>query len=87
MQISVKAKPGAKKEFVEKMSEPDDGLFQAPGSKAALPRYVVSVKERAMDGRANDAIIKALAAHFKVPPSRVHIIRGHTAHLKTVEIL
>ncbi len=86
MKISVKAKPGAKKEFVEKMTEPSGGLFPAPGDKAASPRFTVSVKERATDGKANRAIEQAIAEYVHVPASRVRIVSGHTSREKIVEI-
>lgn len=71
MKISVKAKTGAKKEFVEKLSETE---------------FVVSVKEPPIDGRANWAITRAIAENFNVAPSRVNILSGHSAKNKIVEI-
>ena len=50
-------------------------------------RFVVAVKERAVDGKANRAIEKALAEHFGVSPSSVRIITGHASREKTVDIL
>lgn len=72
MKINVKAKPGSKHEFVEKI---DDANF------------VVSVKEPPIDGRANLAIRNALAVYFKTGTSCVKIISGHTSRNKVVEIL
>jgi len=46
----------------------------------------VYVRERAIEGKANDAVERALAAHFGEPPSRVRIVRGHTARIKTVRV-
>lgn len=46
----------------------------------------VFVRERAIEGKANDAVERALAAHLGVPPSRVRIVRGHTARIKTVRV-
>ena len=71
MKIFVKAKPGAKKEFVEKIDETN---------------FVVAVKEPAKEGRANWAIERALAQHFKVSPSQVRIISGQKSRQKLVEI-
>lgn len=95
MKIFIKAKPGAKQERVTQMDAPAEGLFdkrayqgagdRQPVARPAL-RFMVSVKEPAVDGRANRAIEKALAAHFKVPLSFVRIVRGHSAKEKIVEI-
>ena len=85
MKIFVKAKPGAKKESVRKAQEPD-GLFPKAGAKAALPQFVVAVKERPTDGKANRAIEKAIAGYFKVPLSRARIVSGHASREKIVEI-
>ena len=38
------------------------------------------------DGRANDAVIRALAEYWKIPRSQIRIIRGQTSHNKVVEI-
>lgn len=39
------------------------------------------------NGRANDAVIKALAKHFGVAKSQIKIVRGVTARDKVVEIV
>ena len=46
----------------------------------------VRVTEPAEDGRANEAVIAALAGHFNVPKRAVAIIRGHTSRHKLVEL-
>lgn len=79
MRIFVKAKPGAKVEEVKKIDPP-------AGQEGAI-HFSVSVKEPPVQGRANAAIIKALAAHFNIAPSRVRIVFGHTSRDKIVEIL
>lgn len=71
MKIFVQAKPGAREQRVEKIDE---------------MHYVVAVKEPPVEGRANAAIVRALVAHFKIAPSRVRIISGHTSRQKVVEI-
>jgi len=38
------------------------------------------------NGRANDAVIKALAEHFGVAKSQIKIVRGVTARDKVIEI-
>jgi uncharacterized protein (TIGR00251 family) len=71
MRIFVRAKPGAKVEKVEKI---DDSHF------------LVAVVQPPIKGKANQAIIKALAEHFGVSPSRVTIVSGHASRQKTIEI-
>jgi uncharacterized protein len=48
--------------------------------------YSVSVKEPPVEGRANDAIIKALAKYFSISPSQITLISGHTAKIKVFEV-
>lgn len=71
MIIQVKAKPAAKEEKIIKISEKE---------------LEVWVKEPPIRGRANMAIIKALADYFKVSPSAVRIVSGYTSRLKTINI-
>ncbi len=54
---------------------------------AADGTLVVKVREPAEDGRANDAVIEALAEHFGVAKRAVSIVQGHTNRRKLVEIL
>ncbi len=72
MKIFVKAKPGAKEEKVEKIDD---------------IHFAVSVKEPPVQGKANQAIIKALAEYFTVPSSNVRIIAGLTSRQKIIEII
>jgi uncharacterized protein YggU (UPF0235/DUF167 family) len=75
MHVTVRVKPGSRKgPLVEET--PDDPM-------AALTVYV---RERAVDGAANDGVIAALAGHFGVPRARVVILRGHAARIKRVSI-
>lgn len=71
MKIYITAKPGSKKESVEKISE---NVFK------------VSVKERPEGGKANEAIEKALADYFNISSSRVRIVAGLSSRKKAVEI-
>lgn len=71
MQYTVRVKPGSRKGPLVETSA--DGL-------------IVYVRERAIDGGANEGLVKALAAHFGVAPSRVEIVRGHTSRIKRVEV-
>ncbi|MEK7578466.1 MAG: DUF167 domain-containing protein [Patescibacteria group bacterium] len=71
MKIFIKAKPNSREESIKKLSETN---------------FEICVKEPPIKGRANAAIVKALARHFGVPLSSVSIVVGHTSHQKIVEI-
>lgn len=49
--------------------------------------YRVSVTAPATQNKANEAVIVALAEHFKVAKSLITITRGQTSKAKTIEIL
>lgn len=72
MKIYIKAKSNAKETKVEKMS---DNQFR------------VWVKEPPKNGKANEAISRALADYFGVSKSLVRIISGRFSRQKIVEIL
>jgi uncharacterized protein YggU (UPF0235/DUF167 family) len=78
MKISVRAKPGVRKEYVKETTD----LFEKKGER----RFVVAVAARAVDGAANRAIERAIAEHFSVAPARVRIVSGATAKEKVIEI-
>jgi len=71
MIIQVKAKPAAKEEKIIKISEKE---------------FEVWVKEPPIQGRANMAIIKALADYFKVSPVAVRIVSGYTSRFKIITV-
>lgn len=79
MRIFVRAKLKAKEEKVEKIK-----VQKLTGEET---QYLVSVKELPVDGKANEAIIRALAGYFKVPKSQVRILAGHASREKVVEII
>jgi hypothetical protein len=59
-----------------------------PGiATAADGTLTVKVREPATDGRANAAVIAALAEYFHVPKRAVVIQHGQTSRHKLVEIL
>ena len=70
--IFVKANPNSKKEFVKKISETN---------------FVVAVKELPIKGKANQAIVKALADFMGIAPSRLKIISGAASRQKIIEII
>ncbi len=71
MQFTVRVKPGSRK----------GPLVEASGDD-----LTVFVRERAVDGAANEGVVRVLAAHFGVPPRDVTILRGHTGRIKRVEV-
>jgi len=46
----------------------------------------VHVRERAVEGAANEGVVAAIAAHFGVRRSAVTIARGHTGRRKLVDV-
>ncbi len=69
--VSVRVKPGSSRGPLVQTT--DDGL-------------VVFLRERAVEGKANAALIATLAAHYGVAKSRVSIVGGHSARIKRVRI-
>jgi uncharacterized protein (TIGR00251 family) len=72
MRIIVTVAPRARRPHVEPLK--DGGLR-------------VAVTAPPHEGRANAAVIAALAEYFHVPGSRVRILRGETSRRKVVEII
>ncbi|MEK9168234.1 MAG: DUF167 domain-containing protein [Patescibacteria group bacterium] len=72
MKIFIKAKPNSKKEFVKKISDTN---------------FAVAVKEPPIKGKANQAIVKALADFIGIAPSRLKIISGAVSRQKIIEII
>lgn len=71
MKHTIKVKTQAKKNAVE---------------RAADGSLLVFVKAPPQEGRANEAVIETLAAHFKVPKTRVTIVGGFKSKIKIVRI-
>lgn len=71
MRIRVRVKPGAHEEKVSR--EPDGSLL-------------VSVRARAQEGKANDAVVKAVAEFLRVPKSQVRIASGPSSRTKVLEV-
>jgi hypothetical protein len=46
----------------------------------------VYVRERAVDGKANDAVTRLLAAHLELPRSRVELVSGARSRLKRFRV-
>ena len=83
MKIIVQAKPNAKKDLVEKITQPTLGFEDTP---PGFDVYKVWVKAPPVDGKANKAIIAVLADYFNIAPSLVRLMSGPTAKHKMFEI-
>jgi len=86
MRIFVKVKPNAKQESVERIVQPTLGLAEE-GDGKNLVEYRVSVKEPPVGGKANEAVVKALAEYFDVSKSMVSLVSGSSVKRKVFEIL
>ncbi|MEI7011856.1 DUF167 domain-containing protein [Leptospira licerasiae] len=71
MKIQVRVKPNSKKPSVTKA---EDGV------------WIVAVKEPATEGKANDAVVRAVAEELGLAPSKVKILRGEKGKLKLLEV-
>ena len=70
--VVVTVKPGSRK-----------GPLIEVGPDGQLTIYV---REPAVDGKANDAVTRLLAAHLQLPRSRVELISGKTSRLKRFRV-
>ena len=48
--------------------------------------YRVRVNAKPIGGKANERLVEILAEHFRVPKSRIRIIRGLTSRNKIVQV-
>lgn len=74
--------------------EKDDGVMvqikvipgaRQPGIVGVQGDFLkIKISARPEKGRANEALIDFLAEKFRVPLSRIHIVRGHMQSLKLV---
>ena len=71
MKLFIKVKTKAKNEFVKRLNDNN---------------YIISVKEPPVQGKANWAVIEALARYFDIKKSNIKIISGLTSKQKTIEI-
>lgn len=75
--MTVRAKPGSRVESV---------VLVDPAGADGVPVVEVRVRAKAVDGAANAAIRKALAAALCVRPGAVEIVRGQTSRIKHVAV-
>lgn len=71
MRLRTRVKPGAREEKVSR--EPDGSLL-------------VSVTARAQEGKANEAVVKAVARFLRVPRTSVRIRSGLASRTKVLEV-
>ena len=71
VRISIKVKPNSKKDIVEQTGE---------------NQYNVRVKEKAIEGRANEAAIALLSKYFGVSKNNITVIVGTKNRNKIVAI-
>ncbi|EMJ98439.1 TIGR00251 family protein [Leptospira sp. B5-022] len=71
VKIQIRVKPNSKKPSVTKG---EDGV------------WVIAVKEPAIEGKANDAVVRAVAEEFGLAPSKVKILKGEKSKLKLLEV-
>ncbi|MDD2731122.1 MAG: DUF167 domain-containing protein [Candidatus Portnoybacteria bacterium] len=72
MKIFVKVKPAAKRQGVKRISDTN---------------FSVAVTAPPEKGKANKAVILALAEYLKIAPSRIKILLGSTSKNKILEII
>jgi uncharacterized protein len=70
--VFVKVKPGSRK-----------GPLVETDSNGELTIYV---REPAVDGKANDAAARLLAAHLQLPKSRVQLLSGAASRVKRFRV-
>ena len=70
--VVVRVKPGSRK---GPLVEVNDGAL------------TVYVREPAVEGKANDAVVRVLAKHLDVPRSRLELISGATSRVKRFRIV
>lgn len=70
--IVIKVKPGSRK-----------GPLIETDADGQLTIYV---RERAVDGKANEAVAKLLAAHLLLPKSQVELVSGATSRVKRFRV-
>ena len=82
MKVFVKTKPNSKEEKVERI-EAQGNLWQNKEDSLCLK---VSVKEAPIEGKANDAVIKALAKYFDTSQTRITLLSGASSKNKVFEV-
>ena len=71
MKILVKVKPQAREDRIKKIGENE---------------LVIWVKAKAIEGKANSAVIKTLSKYFDVPQSKIVLLRGEKSKNKIFNV-
>ncbi len=71
MRITVRVKPNAKKDEIKKI---DTDYYEV---------RVTAIPEK---GKANKKVVQVLSKHFKIPKSKIRLIRGETSREKVFEL-
>ncbi len=71
VKITVRVKAGSKENLVERTGE---------------NQYTLRVKEKAIEGRANKAVIDLLSEYFDIPKSCISIVGGFKSRDKLIAI-
>jgi uncharacterized protein YggU (UPF0235/DUF167 family) len=50
------------------------------------PTLIVKVQERAIDGKANEAVLREVARSFGLPRAKVQLVSGSTSRTKLVDL-
>lgn len=73
--VVVKVKPGSRK-----------GPLVEAGAADIEGGLTVYVRERAVDGKANQAVLRLLAEHFGVPRNHIELVSGAAARVKRFRV-
>ncbi|MHB8463139.1 MAG: DUF167 domain-containing protein [Vulcanimicrobiaceae bacterium] len=57
-----------------------------PGLHLRETGYELRIRARAIDGKANLAVVADLAEYLKIAPSQIEILHGHRSRIKRVKI-
>ncbi|HLA50813.1 MAG TPA: DUF167 domain-containing protein [Thermodesulfobacteriota bacterium] len=71
MKISVRVKPGSKKEEVIRVDD---------------THFIVHVKALPVEGKANESLVRLLSNYFNVPKSHIQILKGTRGKDKLIEV-
>lgn len=71
MKISIKVKPNSRNNTVEQID---------------AANFLVRVRAKPQDGKANEAVIRALAEYLRIPPSLITITKGAKGREKLITI-
>ncbi len=86
MKIRVTARPGAKTASVEEAETGEKANLFSPQVRRGARHVIVRVRDPAKEGKANEAVQKALARHFNIAVSHVRLVSGFSSREKIFEV-